>query len=244
MTSWPGRSVLAEPIGITTWPADGAASFRMAMSNAGDRRSTRAVTVVPSMRRSLTNPSSFTTCTLVMMVSGRTKKPLPRPEEVSTRTTAGITRLDDILERCGGGRRRCRSGRRNDRGRAGAGGGRAGPGRLGLPRAALGRHLGVGRRRFGRSGRSLGLRIGEGQRGRRSTAGSRGPQRPIAGGRQPGEQQRRRWPGSLGKAARAGRPRRRLPRPRRGGRRRRNGRRHRAGDTPAAGRAGSAETRA
>ena len=54
MISCPGFSEWALPIGITTCDADGVATFRIAMSNAGAFDSTRAFTVVPSLRRSVT----------------------------------------------------------------------------------------------------------------------------------------------------------------------------------------------
>ena len=55
-------------------------TFSTAMSNAGDVACTRAVVVVPSGRRMVTVESVPTTCTLVRMVSGVTKKPLPRDD--------------------------------------------------------------------------------------------------------------------------------------------------------------------
>ena len=54
MISCPGRRACALPIGRTTCDADGVATFRIAMSNAGARVSTRALTVEPSIRRSVT----------------------------------------------------------------------------------------------------------------------------------------------------------------------------------------------
>jgi hypothetical protein len=52
--SCPGRSDRALPMGITAWDGDGVATLRMAMSNAGARVSTRALTVLPSLLRSVT----------------------------------------------------------------------------------------------------------------------------------------------------------------------------------------------
>src|SRR5580765_4052789 len=63
------------------------------MSNGADCASTRAVVVDPSGRRSVTLVLDDTTCTFVRMVSGVTKNPEPRPDDVSTTTTAGEARL-------------------------------------------------------------------------------------------------------------------------------------------------------
>ena len=62
------------------------------MSKSGAVAATRATSVVPPARRMVTDPLLPTTCTLVSSVSASTKKPLPVPALVSTRTTAGITR--------------------------------------------------------------------------------------------------------------------------------------------------------
>ena len=62
------------------------------MSYAGALLATRALTDVPSIRRSVTYPSFCTTWTLVISVSWLTKNALPRPEVDSTSTTAGMTR--------------------------------------------------------------------------------------------------------------------------------------------------------
>src|SRR6185369_13974121 len=53
----------------------------------------RADVVLPSGRRIVTDPFLPTTWTLVRIVSGATKNPLPKLSAVSTRTTAGIARL-------------------------------------------------------------------------------------------------------------------------------------------------------
>src|SRR5436190_242573 len=63
------------------------------MSNGADCASTRAVVVDPSGRRSVTLALDDTTCTFVRTVSGVTKNPEPRPDDVSTTTTAGEARL-------------------------------------------------------------------------------------------------------------------------------------------------------
>lgn len=63
------------------------------MSNGADCASTRAVVVDPSGRRRVTLVLDDTTCTFVRTVSGVTKNPEPRPDEVSTTTTAGEARL-------------------------------------------------------------------------------------------------------------------------------------------------------
>jgi len=63
------------------------------MSNGADCASTRAVVVDPSGRRSVTLVLDDTTCTFVRTVSGVTKNPEPRPDDVSTTTTAGEARL-------------------------------------------------------------------------------------------------------------------------------------------------------
>ena len=63
------------------------------MSNGADCASTRAVVVDPSGRRSVTLVLDDTTCTFVRMVSGVTKNREPRPDDVSTTTTAGEARL-------------------------------------------------------------------------------------------------------------------------------------------------------
>src|SRR5918995_4903840 len=64
----------------------------IAMSNSGAVVSTRAGSVLPSGRRMVTELLEPTTWTLVRIVSGATKKPLPKPPLDSTRTTAGIAR--------------------------------------------------------------------------------------------------------------------------------------------------------
>jgi hypothetical protein len=63
------------------------------MSNGADCASTRAVVVDPSGRRMVTLVLDDTTCTFVLMVSDVTKNPDPRPDDVSTTTTAGEARL-------------------------------------------------------------------------------------------------------------------------------------------------------
>ena len=91
-TSWPTRTVAADPSGIVAWPADGFAILSSATSKSGAVAATRADSVVPSERRIVTDAFPVMTCTLVSSVSGATKKPLPVPALVSTRTTAGIAR--------------------------------------------------------------------------------------------------------------------------------------------------------
>ena len=59
------------------------------MSNGADCASTRAVVVDPLGRRMVTLALDDTTCTFVRMVSDVTKNPEPRPDDVSTTTTAG-----------------------------------------------------------------------------------------------------------------------------------------------------------
>ena len=63
------------------------------MSNGADCASTRAVVVDPLGRRMVTLALDDTTCTFVRMVSDVTKNPEPRPDDVSTTTTAGEARL-------------------------------------------------------------------------------------------------------------------------------------------------------
>src|SRR5262245_41137289 len=63
------------------------------MSNGAGCASTRAIVVDPSGRRMLTLVLDDTTCTFVTMVSDVTKNPEPRPDDVSTTTTAGEARL-------------------------------------------------------------------------------------------------------------------------------------------------------
>ena len=63
------------------------------MSNAGADASTRAVVVDPSARRIVRLESEPTTWTFVRIVSGATKKPLPRPADDWISTTAGDNRV-------------------------------------------------------------------------------------------------------------------------------------------------------
>src|SRR5205823_14329509 len=61
--------------------------------SSGALTSTRPGCVAPSGRRIVTDTFPATTCTFVRIVSGATKKPVPYPALVSTRTTAGSARL-------------------------------------------------------------------------------------------------------------------------------------------------------
>src|SRR3954469_2412052 len=63
------------------------------MSSSGAVTSTCADSVAPPGRRIVTVVLPETTCTFVRIVSGATKKPVPKPPPASTRTTAGIDRL-------------------------------------------------------------------------------------------------------------------------------------------------------
>src|SRR5260221_2502305 len=63
------------------------------MSKAGADASTRAVVVDPSARRIVRLESEPTTWTFVRIVSGATKKPLPRPTDDWISTTAGDNRV-------------------------------------------------------------------------------------------------------------------------------------------------------
>src|SRR5436309_5767460 len=64
-----------------------------ATSSSGARASTRAICVAPPARRIVTVLADPTTWTLVRIVSGEMKNPVPSPSFVSTRTTAGSDRL-------------------------------------------------------------------------------------------------------------------------------------------------------
>ena len=96
---------------MTACPASGLEIFNTAMSNSGDAAATRAGAVAPPMRRMVTELLLPTTCTFVISVSADTKNPLPRPLDVSTRTTAGMMRLTTSSSDGGFGARRQR--RRN-----------------------------------------------------------------------------------------------------------------------------------
>ena len=148
-----------------------------AMSSSGADRSTRAVMVVPSGRRIVTLVLAPTTCTLVRIVSGATKNPLPKPVAVSTRTTRRHRAADDVLE-SGRSRRRAAASRRPSASRAlGCRGGRHDALERGRLRpcgatSAAGRDR--GRRRCGAGlGRSGGRRCRGARRSGRTAAAAR-----------------------------------------------------------------------
>ena len=93
MTSWPARTLVAEPIASVGWFASGFMRWSAATSMSAAVVSTRAAADEPPARRMVTDVLPETTWALVRIVSGATKKPLPVPDPVSTRTTAGIARL-------------------------------------------------------------------------------------------------------------------------------------------------------